>query len=35
MSHKDPNPKIEENMDIFAYLLVDTILNKVEEIRNE
>lgn len=35
MSHKDPNLKIKENMDIFAYLLVDAILNRVEKIRNE
>ena len=33
--HKDPNLKITENMDIFAYLLVDAILNRVEKIRNE
>jgi hypothetical protein len=35
MSHKDPSLKIKENMDIFAYLLVDAILNRVEKIRNE
>jgi hypothetical protein len=35
MSQKDPNLKITENMDIFAYLLVDAILNRVEKIRNE
>jgi hypothetical protein len=33
--HKDPNLKIEDAMDIFAYLLVDAILNRVEKIRNE
>lgn len=35
MFQKDPNLKITENMDIFAYLLVDAILNRVEKIRNE
>lgn len=34
-SQKDPNLKITENMDIFAYLLVEAILNRVEKIRNE
>lgn len=35
VQQKDPNLKITENMDIFAYLLVDAILNRVEKIRNE